>query len=80
MTVLSTVLVDPVDLTVAPRIFRVYCIRRSPNRLSDEMPHLDELHLDEYRQGFATRCKSAWDAFCDFAFRDNVLEVAVGLM
>lgn len=26
------------------------------------------------------RLKNAWDGFVDFAMRDNVLEVAIGLM
>jgi hypothetical protein len=31
-------------------------------------------------QAVSTRVKRTWDGFSDFALRDNVLEVAVGLM
>jgi hypothetical protein len=35
-----------------------------------------DFDLDDVRAGF----RDAWDSFTEFAFRDNVLEVAVGLM
>lgn len=46
------------------------------------MPRLDDsstalLHAGE---NAGKRVRRAWDGFCDFALRDNVLEVAVGLM
>ena len=46
------------------------------------MPRLDEsgealLHAGE---DAGKRVRKAWDGFVDFALRDNVLEVAVGLM
>jgi hypothetical protein len=39
------------------------------------MPRLEDLERD-----FGGRCARAWDNFANFALRDNVLEVAVGLM
>jgi hypothetical protein len=39
------------------------------------MPRLEDLERD-----FSERCHSAWENFTNFALRDNVLEVAVGLM
>ena len=46
------------------------------------MPRLEdsEQALLNAGQGAKERAKSAWDGFSDFALRDNVLEVAVGLM
>jgi large conductance mechanosensitive channel len=47
------------------------------------MPQLDEntQHLlHDAEQGARRRTYSAWDSFSNFALRDNVLEVAVGLM
>lgn len=46
------------------------------------MPRLDDgsealLHAG---QDVRRRVRRVWDGFCDFALRDNVLEVAVGLM
>ena len=46
------------------------------------MPRLDDsgealLHAG---QDASKRARKAWDGFADFALRDNVLEVAVGLM
>ena len=35
-----------------------------------------DVDFDDVRASF----RDAWDSFTDFAFRDNVLEVAVGLM
>ena len=47
------------------------------------MPRLDE-HTEEIlrdaEQGVRHKTTSAWDSFSNFALRDNVLEVAVGLM
>lgn len=47
------------------------------------MPHLDEHTehlLRDAEQGVRKKTSSAWDSFSNFALRDNVLEVAVGLM
>lgn len=47
------------------------------------MPRLDEdtqQTLRDAEQGIRRRTASAWDSFSNFALRDNVLEVAVGLM
>jgi large conductance mechanosensitive channel len=48
-----------------------------------KMPRLDEntaRQLSELENGARTRTMKAWDSFSNFALRDNVLEVAVGLM
>jgi hypothetical protein len=47
------------------------------------MPRLDEntqQYLRDAEQGVRARTVGAWDSFTNFALRDNVLEVAVGLM
>ncbi len=47
------------------------------------MPHLDESTqgmLRDAENGVKRQTMSAWDSFSNFALRDNVLEVAVGLM
>ncbi|KAF1836362.1 hypothetical protein BDW02DRAFT_458128, partial [Decorospora gaudefroyi] len=47
------------------------------------MPRLDEnttQTLRDAEQGIKRRTASAWDSFSNFALRDNVLEVAVGLI
>lgn len=47
------------------------------------MPRLDEeteRQLQELEYGARARTWRAWDSFSNFALRDNVLEVAVGLM
>lgn len=47
------------------------------------MPRLDENtqgYLRDAERGVRQRTASAWDSFSNFALRDNVLEVAVGLM
>ncbi|KAF2251680.1 gated mechanosensitive channel, partial [Trematosphaeria pertusa] len=47
------------------------------------MPRLDEntqQYLRDAEQGVRRRTASAWDSFTNFALRDNVLEVAVGLI
>lgn len=47
------------------------------------MPRLDEntqQYLRDAEQGVRAKTSSAWDSFSNFALRDNVLEVAVGLM
>lgn len=47
------------------------------------MPRLDEntqQYLQDAEQGVRARTSRAWDSFTNFALRDNVLEVAVGLM
>lgn len=47
------------------------------------MPRLDEntqQYLQDAEQGVRGRASGAWDSFTNFALRDNVLEVAVGLM
>ena len=47
------------------------------------MPRLDEntsQYLRDAEQGVRTSTGRAWDSFTNFALRDNVLEVAVGLM
>jgi len=46
------------------------------------MPRLDEGSEALLRAGHdaGRKVRRAWDGFCDFALRDNVLEVAVGLM
>ena len=49
---------------------------------NSSMPRLDDSReaLLHAGQGIQKRAKRAWDGFSDFALRDNVLEVAVGLM
>lgn len=46
------------------------------------MPRLDESREALLHAGHdvGERVYRAWDGFCDFVLRDNVLEVAVGLM
>ncbi|OAG03041.1 uncharacterized protein CC84DRAFT_1057526, partial [Paraphaeosphaeria sporulosa] len=47
------------------------------------MPRLDETtqqYLQDAEQGVRARTARAWDSFTNFAIRDNVLEVAVGLI
>lgn len=45
------------------------------------MPHReDEPLLQEAAEGATRRIRTAWAGFVDFALKDNVLEVAVGLM
>ena len=46
------------------------------------MPRLDESRqtLLDAEEGAKARVRRFWDGFTDFALRDNVLEVAVGLM
>ncbi|KAF1973928.1 ion channel [Bimuria novae-zelandiae CBS 107.79] len=47
------------------------------------MPRLDEntqQYLQDAEQGVRTRTSHFWDSFTNFALRDNVLEVAVGLI
>ena len=47
------------------------------------MPQLDENTqqlLNDVEHGARRHTFSAWDSFSNFALRDNVLEVAVGLM
>ncbi|CAN9197772.1 unnamed protein product [Alternaria alternata] len=47
------------------------------------MPRLDEntqQTLRDAEQGIKRRTAGAWDSFSNFALRDNVLEVAVGLI
>jgi hypothetical protein len=47
------------------------------------MPRLDEntqQYLRDAEQGIRSRTSSWFDSFTNFALRDNVLEVAVGLM
>jgi large conductance mechanosensitive channel len=47
------------------------------------MPRLDEnteRQLHDIEHGARCRTRKAWDSFSNFALRDNVLEVAVGLM
>lgn len=47
------------------------------------MPRLDDSTtnlLHDAEQGVRQKTSSAWDSFSNFALRDNVLEVAVGLM
>lgn len=47
------------------------------------MPRLDENtqdYLQDAERGVRQSTTRAWDSFSDFALRDNVLEVAVGLM
>lgn len=49
----------------------------------ENMPRLDEntpQYLQDAEQGVRARTARAWDSFTNFALRDNVLEVAVGLM
>lgn len=51
--------------------------------LGAKMPRLDEntqQYLQDAEQGMRARTSRAWDSFTNFALRDNVLEVAVGLM
>ena len=46
------------------------------------MPRLDDSReaLLGATESVKTRANSAWEEFKDFALRDNVLEVAIGLM
>jgi large conductance mechanosensitive channel len=47
------------------------------------MPQLDDntqQYLRDAEQGVRNRTAHFWDSFTNFALRDNVLEVAVGLM
>ena len=47
------------------------------------MPSLNEDsegQLQELERGARSATSKAWDSFSNFALRDNVLEVAVGLM
>ncbi|KAL8715079.1 MAG: hypothetical protein Q9220_001036 [cf. Caloplaca sp. 1 TL-2023] len=44
------------------------------------MPRLEETRQSLLPSNFKQRTQSAWDNFSDFALRDNVLEVAVGLI
>ncbi|KAF2677418.1 hypothetical protein K458DRAFT_243054, partial [Lentithecium fluviatile CBS 122367] len=47
------------------------------------MPRLDEntqQYLRDAEQGVRAKTASAWSSFTNFALRDNVLEVAVGLI
>lgn len=47
------------------------------------MPQLDDntqQYLRDAEQGVRHRTTRAWDSFTNFALRDNVLEIAVGLM
>ena len=47
------------------------------------MPRLDDntqRYLQDAEQGVRHHTSRAWDSFTNFALRDNVLEVAVGLM
>jgi large conductance mechanosensitive channel len=47
------------------------------------MPRLDENtqgYLRDAERGVRQGTSRAWDSFSNFALRDNVLEVAVGLM
>lgn len=47
------------------------------------MPQLNEntqQYLHDAERGVRRGAGSAWDSFSNFALRDNVLEVAVGLM
>ena len=46
----------------------------------DDVPLLRDEATSERLQSTRNRIASAWDSFIDFAFRDNVLEVAVGLI
>lgn len=47
------------------------------------MPRLDSTtsqYLDDAEHGIRHSTTRAWSSFSNFALRDNVLEVAVGLM
>ncbi len=44
------------------------------------MPRLEDAQQSLLPSNIKTRTQNAWDDFTDFALRDNVLEVAVGLM
>ena len=47
------------------------------------MPRLNEnteRQLHDLENGARSKTLEAWDSFSNFALRDNVLEVAVGLM
>ncbi|RMZ73622.1 large-conductance mechanosensitive channel [Pyrenophora seminiperda CCB06] len=54
-----------------------------PKRKAKAMPRLDEhtqQTLRDAEQGIRRTTATAWDSFSNFALRDNVLEVAVGLI
>lgn len=44
------------------------------------MPRLEDAQHTLLPSNIKERTQNAWDDFTDFALRDNVLEVAVGLM
>lgn len=47
------------------------------------MPQLDDTtqqYLRDAEQGVRRKTTGAWESFTNFALRDNVLEIAVGLM
>ncbi|KAL8861513.1 MAG: hypothetical protein Q9178_002037 [Gyalolechia marmorata] len=44
------------------------------------MPRLEDAQQSLLPSNIKTRTQNAWDDFTDFALRDNVLEVAVGLI
>lgn len=44
------------------------------------MPRLEDAQQTLLPSNIKARTQNAWDDFTDFALRDNVLEVAVGLM
>ncbi|KAF2399289.1 putative ion channel [Trichodelitschia bisporula] len=44
------------------------------------MADVSHSSLEEYGNEFAARARATFDSFTDFALRDNVLEVAVGLI
>lgn len=58
------------------------CTKNNSPTAATDMPRLEDSGEALLRVGHLAkdRFKRAWDEFCDFAMRDNVLEVAVGLM
>jgi hypothetical protein len=59
------------------------CTSTSQHLQHPKMPRLDENtqgYLHDAEHGVRQGTSRAWDSFSNFALRDNVLEVAVGLM
>lgn len=59
------------------------CLALTTTTPSLAMPRLDDSthqYLRDAESGVRSTASSAWNSFTSFALRDNVLEVAVGLM
>jgi hypothetical protein len=70
-------------IILIPTYLQLTCYPLPQNLNIFKMPRLDEntqQYLRDTEQGIKRRTVNAWNNFTDFALRDNVLEVAVGLM